>query len=469
MKRWLLAWVISLPAVAGAAEPPLEVGFGETEITPKLGDKPVFMAGFGQNRKAKGVHDPLKARAWVLRRGKEKLALVSVDLVGFFRPNVLHVRADLPGFSYVLVNSTHNHEGPDTLGLWGPTPLQSGVDPAYLKRVEKQIVRAVRQAEKACVPAKARIGQAPAGHLLRDSREPYLEHEDLIVLDFADARGKRVGLVVQWNCHPETLGGKNTEISADYVGSLVRRLQEKYSCPVVYFTGTVGGLMTSLGVEVKSAGGKRLEDGTFEKTERLGELLSEVASRAVKGAKPLDLTPWEVRSREVYLPMDNKFYELARRLGVLRRDAYLWAGDPYRAEKADPAEAKKRIATRTEVGWLRLGQLEVAAIPGEIYPELVLGKVQDPPDPGADFPKAPMEPAIYAQMRGPHRMILGLANDEIGYIIPRRQWDEKPPFCYGRKKKQYGEVNSLGSQTAPLLCEAFRDLVKGKGRSRVTP
>ena len=35
-------------------------------------------------------------------------------------------------------------------------------------------------------------------------------------------------------------------------------------------------------------------------------------------------------------------------------------------------------AIRTEVGYLKLGELEVAIIPGEIYPELVLGKVQDP-------------------------------------------------------------------------------------------
>jgi hypothetical protein len=117
---------------------------------------------------------------------------------------------------------------------------------------------------------------------------------------------------------------------------------------------------------------------------------------------------------------------------------------------------------RTEVGYLRLGELEVAAIPGEIYPELVLDKVQTPPDPGADFPKAPVEPAVYKQLRGPHRMLIGLANDEIGYVIPKRQWDEKPPFCYGRTKSQYGEVNSLGPDTAPLLCGAFRDLVTGK-------
>ena len=114
---------------------------------------------------------------------------------------------------------------------------------------------------------------------------------------------------------------------------------------------------------------------------------------------------------------------------------------------------------KTEVGYLALGELEVAVIPGEIYPELVLGKVQDPPDPGADFPDAPAEPAIYAQFKGKHRMLVGLGNDEIGYIIPKRQWDLKPPFCYGLKKAQYGETNSVGPDAAPVICGAFRDLV----------
>ena len=92
----------------------------------------------------------------------------------------------------------------------------------------------------------------------------------------------------------------------------------------------------------------------------------------------------------------------------------------------------------------------------------MLAKVQAPVDPGADFPDAPVEPAIYKQLRGPHRMLIGLAGDEIGYIIPKRQWDEKAPFCYGRKKAQYGEINSLGPNTAPLLCRAFQELVRDK-------
>jgi hypothetical protein len=92
---------------------------------------------------------------------------------------------------------------------------------------------------------------------------------------------------------------------------------------------------------------------------------------------------------------------------------------------------------------------------------LVLGKVQDPPDKGADFPDAPIEPAIYAQLRGKHKMLIGLGNDEIGYLIPKRQWDEKAPFCYGLTKAQYGEINSCGPDTAPVICKAFADLVKG--------
>jgi hypothetical protein len=453
--------LLFLPGITGAAKDPLRVGFGEADITPTVEGRTVYIAGFGHNRKAVGVLDPLMARAVVLQHGKVKLALVSVDLVGFFHPQVEKVRQQLPGFTYVLVSSTHNHEGPDSLGLWGPTAFQSGVDPDYLDRVRRQIVAAVTQAENALQPANVRLGSVQAPELLRDNREPYLKHDDLVVLDFRTPgkEDQSAGLVVQWNCHPETLDSKNTRISADFVGFTVRALQEKHHCPVVYLTGTVGGLMTTLGLEVKDREGKPLADGTVEKTRRYGELLAEAAGRALAKARPITASPLEVRQRMLFLPVENKLYLLGWQLGVLDRQIFTWEGSIDRASPAKKLEAGQAGAIRTELAWLRLGDLEIAAIPGEIYPELVLGKVQDPPDPGADFPEAPAEPGVYAQLRGPHRMLIGLANDEVGYIIPKRQWDEKPPFCYGRKKAQYGEVNSLGPDTAPLLCEAFRQLV----------
>src|SRR5262245_6142755 len=285
---------------------PLQAGFGEADLTPPVGGKhkPVFLAGFGHNRLATGVHDPLLARAVVLAHGGRRIAVVSVDVVGLFHPFVEKVRLALPDYAYVLVTSTHNHEGPDTLGLWGATPFQSGIDADYMKRVEDGIVAAVQAASKTLRPVEVKIGTASDGSLLHDGREPYIKHDELVALEFVEPGTKKTaGLVVQWNCHPETLSSKNTLISADFVGYTVKHLHERYRCPVVYLTGTVGGLMTSLHVEVKDDAGKLLADGTFEKTERYGRKVGELADRALKAAMPVRLTPLEARSRAFFIPL----------------------------------------------------------------------------------------------------------------------------------------------------------------------
>src|SRR4051794_17806326 len=122
----IIAVILLVAAVAPArANSDLRVGFGEVDVTPDV-SKSVWLAGFGKGRKATGVHDPIMARAVVLATGKHKIALVSVDVVGLFHETVERVREELQGFMYVLVSSTHNHEGPDTLGLWGPNLFQSG-------------------------------------------------------------------------------------------------------------------------------------------------------------------------------------------------------------------------------------------------------------------------------------------------------------------------------------------------------
>ncbi len=64
-------------------------------------------------------------------------------------------------------------------------------------------------------------------------------------------------------------------------------------------------------------------------------------------------------------------------------------------------------------------------------------------------------------LKATHKMIVGRANDEIGYIIPKRQWDEKKPFCYGLTKAQYGEINSCGPDVAAVLCGEFKKLASG--------
>lgn len=464
--RTLLPLFLSVLA-ASPVRADLSVGFGQVDLTPALGAKPVFMAGFGTNRVATKVHDPITGRAVVLADGAKKIALVSVDLVGLFHGNVEAVRTRLPGFDYVLISSTHNHEGPDTLGLWGRSPFTSGVDPDYLARVEAGCVEAVKAADAARKPATVKIGTAKGPELLHDARLPVVKHDDIVTLQFAGAKGEPLGILVQWNCHPETLDSKNTELTADYVGDTVTHLQTTHKCPVAYFTGTVGGLMSSLHVEVRDDAGVLLKDGTFEKARRYGIEVGKLADRAIAAGVPATLTPFAVKTQTLLMPVENNLYRIGKQAGVFKRAMYLLDG-----ATADPAtwvetnDAAKPVGVKTEVGYLRLGELEVAAIPGEIYPELVLGKVQDPVDPGADFPDAPVEPSIYGQLTAKHRMLVGLANDQLGYFIPKRQWDDKPPYCYGLKTSQYGEVNSVGPNAARIVCESFRGLVTSPARPK---
>ena len=62
-------------------------------------------------------------------------------------------------------------------------------------------------------------------------------------------------------------------------------------------------------------------------------------------------------------------------------------------------------------------------------------------------------------MPGEKFLLVGLANDELGYIIPKRQWDDEAPFAYGRSSKQYGEVNSIGSETAPIIMQRWKTVL----------
>lgn len=62
-------------------------------------------------------------------------------------------------------------------------------------------------------------------------------------------------------------------------------------------------------------------------------------------------------------------------------------------------------------------------------------------------------------MKGDINFVIGLANDEVGYIMPKTHWDEKPPYTYDEKEPMYGEVNSLGPETGPELHKQISILI----------
>ena len=447
--------VLSICSTVFAIDPGLLVGFGETDITPDLrGDNEVWLAGYGMNRRATGVHDPLMARCVIMKEGERKIALVSVDLVGLQFPEVKRIRAGLPDFHYVLVASTHNHEGPDVVGIWGRSPIHRGVDERYLDFVIDRVQRLVRNTEQDLAVAHAEFGTAEDATLVRDTRLPEAKDGIIRVLRFrSPANDTPIGLLVDWSSHPESMGSKNTLVTADFPSATVAHLQGKYACPVVYFSGAVGGLMTPPRDRIRDDQGTVLHEGDFAYMTRYGEEVAELAVKALD-EKPqrVSLTPLKVSAQTVFLPVDNTLYRAARALNVLTRECTIWSGDRHQRGPMLTAEnADQPMAVETEVACIRIGELRFACIPGELYPELMYGHFQDPVDPDVDYPDAVLEPHV-ANIFADHRWaLIGLANDEVGYIIPRRQWDRTAPYAYGRKESQYGEANSCGPYVAPIL------------------
>jgi len=456
----LFLLLVFVPLIAQAAAG-LEAGMSAVDITPKLEAKqPIWLAGKEYNRAAQGVHDPLFARALVLRDGSRKFALVSVDSIGLPNPSVVKARKSLKDFAYVLVASTHSHESPDVIGVWGPSPGETGVVASYVAQIEAGIVEAVRQADAAAVPVRVEYGTAEDQSLLGDYRRPEVYDSVLRVLKFVRASdGKTNGLLVQWNSHGvEPKGGAH--VSRDFMGVVVDALEKRHGCRAVYFQGAIGGLMGTPDKTFNNAKGERISDG-FELIRMAGEAVANLADKAIKQAQAITLTPLEVYARPILIPLGNEGFLQATAAGVLNRPLFAWPGTREgNVEQIVAGKSEQPPAMQTEVAYLRLGELHVAAIPGELYPELVYGQFQEPADPGADFVDAALETPIAKILPSKKMLVLGLANDEVGYIVPKRQWDVKPPFAYGLKSAQYGEKNSVGPETARMLMEALADRVR---------
>jgi hypothetical protein len=461
--RYQLA--LNLEGASSRAHPrPLRAGFGRVKINPDLSDpaRPIWIAGFGQHRAATTLHDDLWAVGCVLDDGYQRVGIVALDAIGFFHDDVIEVRQRLPRewrLDYTVVCSTHNHNTPDLLGLWGPNFLRTGVNPQYRNQVIDGCVAALGEAIRSLQPARLayhEIPSAPAG-LVTDTRKPEVYDPDLRVLHFLNSTNEStLGAMVGWADHPETLWSKNTEITADFPGYLRQALERGLELPgpqrrpglggiCLYINGAIGGLMsTTPRVVVRDPCLEQdFTEPSHDKARALGRALAARILPRLKdsAAQAQAAAPLAIRARTLELPLKNPGYWLAGILGLIDRGHARWG------------------VLRTEVALLTIGEASVACIPGEIYPEIVNGGVERAP--GGDFDLEPVEaPPLRSLMPGRLKFIFGLANDEIGYLIPKSEWDQRPPYLYGSKKALYGEINSVGPDAAPRIYAAIRELCR---------
>jgi hypothetical protein len=420
----------------------------------------VWIAGFQNRRPAMGINDTLWARAMVIDDGKLRLALVALDAIGFMHDDVVDVRKRIrpeTGITYTMVHSTHSHQTPDLLGLWGKNYLKSGVDKSYLDYVKNQAAASVEEAANRLRRARLHFAQnlEDPGETVADTRLPEVYDNGLRLMQAIDAEdGKTLGVLISWANHPETVWNKNLLLSSDFPHYLRKFIEEGIATNdsllyagtggiALFVNGAIGGLMTTHpGTEVHDPiSMEPFLEPSFAKAEAQGKHIAVLALEALKNpGHCVEYAGLSLSARTIMLPLQNPIFKLGSMLGVLNRGNTGW------------------MKMRSEIALFSLGPATFMTFPGEVYPELLNGGVEAPD--GQDFNIQPLEvPPIREIMRGEYKFVFGLCNDMIGYIIPKSQWDEKAPFTYGGLQAPYGEINSIGPDAAPLIHRAAMEML----------
>jgi hypothetical protein len=166
------------------ASGPLSAGSAKVAITPGAS---VYLAGAALGRKSTGAHDPLYARCLIVDNARASVGLVALDLIGFFFLDVESVRGRLAGeVDHLIVAATHNHSGPDVLGLWGPSflhlfPLMSGRDDQYVEVVKAAAARCIREAKAARERVTVRFAALHVPGFSENIRRPGVKDDELTV------------------------------------------------------------------------------------------------------------------------------------------------------------------------------------------------------------------------------------------------------------------------------------------------
>lgn len=392
----------------GAPAQVLEGGVALRKITPS----PLLpvSGGIGVPQAVSTQKGDLFIRAMVLRKGEEKVALVSIDNLGW--PGVLgnRTRALLPQFKpeNILISATHTHSAPDAYAF----PDESGAhhaDLAYLQHCVEAMAACIREAESGMeeVELKVAYGKVSKG-IAYNYYAPELYDPSCGVLQLLRKKtGKPLGTLVNFAIHPEVLGSKRGVLSPDLCGPLYTTIEEGGGGMALFVNGALGGMVTA---DTRREQG---EENTWEECIRIGTLLAKDALSLIEKAKTVENPELRVRHQVLEFPVESS---------TMR---YIL--------KHSPLAYSSGETIRTVQNWVEIGPARMLSIPGEALPNIGY--------------------YLKRKMQTEYPFLLGLTNDALGYMLTAVDYESF-------EKYRYISRTSLGERTGDILIENSLQLIK---------
>jgi hypothetical protein len=380
----------------------LQAGAATRVITPE----PLLpvSGGIGTPKKTIEKKGDLFARALVLQKGATRIAIVSVDNLGWSSALGDRARALVKSIApeNILIGATHTHSAPDAYGF----PDENGKSQADLKYLDwcvRQIADAINEAIRNLQPASLKIAVGEAkGKIAYNYYAPELYDPRCGVIQAIanSSKGKVIATVVNYAIHPEVLGADRGILSPDLCGPLYDRIESKAGGVAIFMNGAQGGMVTA---DVRRDDGG--ESNTWEECIRIGNLLADEALRIIQDAELQESPALFCSAKRVAFPIES---EMMR---------YILNNSPIKMSSA------KDDSISTRLNYLEVGTAKILTIPGEALPNIGY--------------------YLKRKLNTDHAFLFGLTNDAFGYILTEVDFSSF-------KRYNYVSRTSLGEKTGEI-------------------
>ncbi|MCD6509491.1 MAG: neutral/alkaline non-lysosomal ceramidase N-terminal domain-containing protein [Thermoprotei archaeon] len=387
----------------------LKAGVAKAVITPPIGTR---LSGYAHRvQPSVGILDDLYVRTLVLDSGEKTIAIIVCDLLWLSRSFVKDVKKSIEermGLHEreVMISCIHTHYGPDL----------TQVSDAYLEVLKKQIAGTVYSAISNMKDAYIGFAKSHclAGANRRNPKSPYGPYflyswpegpldPEVTVMFVKDHEGRNMCTLVNYACHPVTLGPDELRISKDYPNYVIGLLEDVLKGPAIFINGCCGNInprwiwdRPDEKIPPKRTFPRELKP-RLEETRRIGLM---IGASALKAITTITKFTSDVRIRSaldtIKLPVRDDIPEMIK----------TWMKPhPLRDHINEIRGGAKNIAT--EVQAFRIGDVALIGLPGEIFVEYQLQLKR------------------YASEIGVNMLFISeLANDTIYYVPTPRAYEE---------------------------------------------
>ena len=228
------------------------------DITPT---KSLFLAGFA-NRigPSTGVHMPLSSRCLIFITECASFCIISNDFMELKKELVNTIKESIASqtsipLSHIFIHSIHSHSAPivDNMGM-----ETNEANILYQEQTIDQIIsnalatyhdtirfincRIKVGGVESFIAANRRYFDEDSGKVIISTQLNYLEDPFVGVIQFVDNKNKVIASMVNYACHPVSLGPQNTLISPDYVGKTRETIEKKWGGICMFLNGASGDI-----------------------------------------------------------------------------------------------------------------------------------------------------------------------------------------------------------------------------------